>query len=75
MLDISGEEFAHNIESAEKYYESIGSGDMAMAYYNQMRLEGKAAEYVRTEFGKLDRQIKEASEQETTYFPPWMPAF
>lgn len=54
VLDISGEEFARNIESAEKYYESIGSGDMAMAYCNQMRLEGKAAEYVRTEFGKLD---------------------
>lgn len=71
VQDITGKEFESNIESAERYYESVRSSDMAMAYCNQMRLEGKAAEYVQTEFGKLDSQIEEASAQETTFFPPY----
>lgn len=71
LLDISGEELERNIKSAKKYYESTQSSDMAMAYCNQMRLEGKAAEYVQMEFGKLDSQIKEAAAQEITFFPPY----
>lgn len=71
VQDISGEELESNIESAEKYYESIQSINIAMAYCNQMRLEGKAAEFVQMEFGKLDSQIQEAAEQEITFFPPY----
>lgn len=69
--DISWEEFENNIEGAARYYELIQSSDMADAYNSLMHLEGKAAEYVQTEFRKLDGAIKEAAGQELTFFMPY----
>ena len=69
--DISWEEFKNNIEGAAGYYEYIQSSDMAEAYNSLMHLEGKAAEYVQTEFRKLDSAINEAAQQELTFFPPY----
>lgn len=69
--DISWEEFENNIQSAARYYEYIQSSDMAGAYNSVMHLEGKAAEYVQTEFRKLDSAIDEAARQELTFFPPY----
>lgn len=69
--DISWEEFENNIEGASRYYEFILSSDMADAYNSLMHLEGKAAEYVQTEFRKLDSGINEAAQQELTFFPPY----
>lgn len=68
---ISWEDFENNLKSATLYSKSIKSSDMASAYISLMHLEGKAAEYVQAEFSKLDEQIKEASKQELTFFPPY----
>lgn len=69
--DISWVEFQNNLERSKVYYQSIQSSDMANAYCNLMRLEGKAAEYVQDEFAKLDSRIQDAAEQEVTVFPPY----
>ena len=69
--DISWEEFENNIEMGKRYYASVQVSDMADTYCSLMHLEGKAAEYVRAEFHRLDRPIMKASEQELTYFPPY----
>lgn len=69
--DISWEEYENNIEMGKKYYASAQSSGMADTYCSLMHLEGKAAEYVQTEFHKLDGLIKAASEQGLTYFPPY----
>lgn len=69
--DISWVEFQNNLECSKVYYQSLQSSDMANAYCNLMRLEGKAAEYVQDEFAKSDSRIQDAAEQEVTVFPPY----
>lgn len=69
--DISWAEFQNNLERSKVYYQSLQSSDMASAYCNLMRLEGKAAEYVQDEFTKLDSRLQDAAGQEVTVFPPY----
>ena len=69
--DITWEEFENNIKIAAGYYNSIKSRDMADIYCGLKRLSGEAAEYVRSEFQKLDEAISKASEQELTFFLPF----
>ena len=68
---ISWQEYESNLEMAAGYYDFIQSSDMADAYSGFMHLSGKAAEYVQAEFHKLDPAIKEAAEQELTFFLPY----
>lgn len=69
--DISWAEFQNNLERSKVYYQLLQTSDMANAYCNLMRLEGKAAEYVQDEFAKLDSRLQEAAGQEVTVFPPY----
>lgn len=68
---VSWEEYEDNIERAAHYYESVQIDEIAESYCNLMHLEGKAAEYVRTEFLKLEGQFQNAGEQIITFFAPY----
>lgn len=65
------DEYENNLEKSTKYFDFVQSSDMAEAYSSSMHLSGKAAEYVRSEFHKLDGAIREAAEQELTFYPPF----
>lgn len=69
--DISWEEYENNLGMAARYYGSILSSDMAEAYSGFKHLSGKAAEYVRSEFHKLDGAIRKEAVRELTFFPPY----
>lgn len=69
--NISWEEFESNLCSAEDFYNTVQSGDMANAYCGSKQLQGEAAEYVRQEFQKFDERLDEATKQEITIFPPY----
>lgn len=68
--ELTWEEFENNFERAADYYTFVHSGDLAEAYCSSNLLRDKAAEYVQAEFRKLDGAIREAAEQELTFFPP-----
>lgn len=69
--DITWEEFQNNVESVAGYFQFVQSGDMAGAYCTSRHLSGKAAEYVRAQFHRLDGAIREAAGQELAFFPPY----
>lgn len=69
--NISWEEYENNLKIAAGYYDSIKSRDMADTYCGLKHLSGRAAEYVRSEFQKLDGAISKAAEQELTFFLPY----
>lgn len=68
--ELTWEEYENNLERAAGYYTFVHSGDLAESYCSLNFLGGSAAEYVRAEFRKLDGAIREAAEQELTFFPP-----
>lgn len=69
--DITWKEFESNIKAAAGYYESVQSSDLAYSYCGSIQLSGSAAEYVRTQFGRLDDAMREAAGQELTFFPAY----
>lgn len=68
---IAWEEFENDIEKAGKYRELVRSSHMAYEYCASQNLSGKAAEYVKEAFGRLEGAVREGAEGEMTYFAPY----
>lgn len=69
--DVSWEEMEAGIDSAGVYNSSITGRKMADGYCSQMYLQGKASEYVHSEFNRLESRIREAAKQDLTFFAPY----
>lgn len=67
---IAWEEFEKDIERAAEYRKSVQGSHMAEAYCVSQNLSGRAAEYVREVFGRLEGAIREGAQRELTYFAP-----
>lgn len=68
---ISWGEYQNDLGMASKYYSLVTTEAMADGYCHLMRLEGRAAEFVREGFQALDGQVKKAQKQVLTYFAPY----
>jgi len=68
---VSWEEYRDNLESAAHYYDTAQICEMAESYCNLMHLEGEAAEYVQTEFRKLEGAFQNAAKQDLAFFAPY----